>query len=288
MTTRLHSIPDFICLGVPRAGTTWLDNNLRLHPQVYLAEKEIHFFTPTGDYDFYRAHGYAWYYSQFKESPEDAITGEIAIHYLASDIARERISSDYPNMRFIVMLRNPVERFNSIYELLVGRCDFSGSLQEFAAEWRGRNQLRTGLYHEHIQMWLQACPAAELCIVIQDDIKSDPAGVYQKICRFIGADESFVPDTVANRVNEPKAFRSGLVRRIHRRTAMALSYHGLEWIRAPLKASGLPKLIERINKGKEYRVPIRSDDREWLLDYYRPDIEALEVYLNRDLSLWKC
>lgn len=37
--------PDFLVIGAQKAGTTWLDRNLRLHPQIWLPpEKEIHFF----------------------------------------------------------------------------------------------------------------------------------------------------------------------------------------------------------------------------------------------------
>ena len=37
--------PDFLVIGAQKAGTTWLDRNLRCHPQIWLPpEKEIHFF----------------------------------------------------------------------------------------------------------------------------------------------------------------------------------------------------------------------------------------------------
>jgi len=37
--------PDFLVIGAQKAGTTWLDRNLRTHPQIWLPpEKEIHFF----------------------------------------------------------------------------------------------------------------------------------------------------------------------------------------------------------------------------------------------------
>ena len=39
------SLPDFLIIGAQKSGTTWLDRNLRLHPQLWLPpEKEIHFF----------------------------------------------------------------------------------------------------------------------------------------------------------------------------------------------------------------------------------------------------
>lgn len=37
--------PDFLIIGAQKAGTTWLDRNLRTHPQIWLPpEKEIHYF----------------------------------------------------------------------------------------------------------------------------------------------------------------------------------------------------------------------------------------------------
>lgn len=37
--------PDFICIGAQKAGTTWLDTNLRYHPDLWLPPaKEIHYF----------------------------------------------------------------------------------------------------------------------------------------------------------------------------------------------------------------------------------------------------
>jgi hypothetical protein len=282
-----QQVPEFICLGVPRGGTSWLDHNLRLHPGVFLAEKEINFFSPTGDYDFYRDHGYEWYWAYFEGAPDDVVTGEVAIHYLSSDIARDRISRDYPEVRFIAMLRNPVERFNSIYELLAGRQEFVGSLRDFAEDWRGQNQLRAGLYAQHLHNWHEASPSSQFCVILQDDIKADPIGVYKRICRFVGADDSFVPDTVARRVNEPKTFRSAVVRQLYWKTAIWLSYHRVDWLRKPIKASGLPKLVEKLNKRKEYRVPLGAEDGRWLANYYRSDIEELERFLGRDLSAWE-
>lgn len=39
--------PDFVCIGAPKTGTTWLYRNLRIHPEVILPpEKEVNFFYP--------------------------------------------------------------------------------------------------------------------------------------------------------------------------------------------------------------------------------------------------
>ena len=44
MMDRAHSVPHFIGIGAPRCGTTWVFKMLRLHPQIWMPWKEIHFF----------------------------------------------------------------------------------------------------------------------------------------------------------------------------------------------------------------------------------------------------
>src|ERR1700759_3980060 len=41
-----HRYPDFLCIGAQKAGTSWLDRNLRRHPKLWLPPmKELQFFS---------------------------------------------------------------------------------------------------------------------------------------------------------------------------------------------------------------------------------------------------
>jgi len=41
----LKNFPDFFVLGPPRTGTTWLYENLKQHPEIYMsAPKEVFYF----------------------------------------------------------------------------------------------------------------------------------------------------------------------------------------------------------------------------------------------------
>ncbi len=41
---REKTLPDFLVIGAQKAGTTWLHHNLRLHPQIWMPEGEVHYF----------------------------------------------------------------------------------------------------------------------------------------------------------------------------------------------------------------------------------------------------
>lgn len=38
------TLPNLLIIGAQKAGTTWLADNLRQHPDIFLTGKELHFF----------------------------------------------------------------------------------------------------------------------------------------------------------------------------------------------------------------------------------------------------
>ena len=66
MTARL---PDTFVLAAPKAGSTWLADQLRAHPQVFLPpEKELHFFSDEANW----VRGVDWYRERFFAQAGDA------------------------------------------------------------------------------------------------------------------------------------------------------------------------------------------------------------------------
>ena len=94
--------PDFIIIGCQRGGTTSLYNYITSHPDVEPASwKEIHFF----DNNFYK--GLDWYKDQF---PDNRISGEASPYYIVHPHAPKRIAQSKPDVKIIILLRNPIDR----------------------------------------------------------------------------------------------------------------------------------------------------------------------------------
>jgi len=115
-TWRARPWPDFVILGTQRGGTTSLYQWLSEQPGVAPAtRKEIHYF------DLNYAKGEAWYRSHFPRAagrgrPGRPITGEASPYLLFHPLAPARAAADLPAAtRFIVLLREPVERAVSHY-----------------------------------------------------------------------------------------------------------------------------------------------------------------------------
>lgn len=143
---RDRALPDFLVLGVQKGGTTSLFNYLAATPGVMApAKKELHHFDRVSG-DRYRERGSGWYRSNFPRRRDldtaGAITGEATPTYILDPLAMTRILCDLPDSRWIVVLRDPVERALSQYSSRVsGGRQVTPLLEEI--EWEiGR--LRTG------------------------------------------------------------------------------------------------------------------------------------------------
>ena len=102
--------PHFLGVGTQKGGTTTLYRLLKKHRDIFLPEnKEIHYFTK--NYHL----GDQWYINHFQESLPGKIRGEITPYYLFHEAVPSRIKLFRDNMKFIILLRDPVERTLSQY-----------------------------------------------------------------------------------------------------------------------------------------------------------------------------
>ena len=103
-------LPDFLGIGTQKGGTTYLHALLQHHPQIFLATpKEQHFFS------LHWQRGGQWYADQFAQAESHQCCGEVTPYYLFHPEVPQRIKSQLPAAKLIVLLRDPVERALSQY-----------------------------------------------------------------------------------------------------------------------------------------------------------------------------
>src|SRR5262249_33217876 len=108
---RTLCLPDFLIIGAPKAGTTWLAANLDCHPQIYMAKRpgcqdptEVRYFRKSFRLPLK-------YYSSLFLQGKDRIKGDKSPGYSTLTPFRIRfIRSIMPSVRLVFFLRNPVER----------------------------------------------------------------------------------------------------------------------------------------------------------------------------------
>ncbi|HEX2282714.1 MAG TPA: sulfotransferase domain-containing protein, partial [Thermomicrobiales bacterium] len=94
--------PDYIIVGTQKGGTTSLHRYLTAHPQVKGSRgKELHFFS--WKYD----RGLDWYFERFPPEGKAKVVGEASTSYLCHPEAPARVRRELPDVKSIVLLRNP-------------------------------------------------------------------------------------------------------------------------------------------------------------------------------------
>ena len=165
---QLGQPPDYIIIGAQKGGTTSLHRYLTRHPDVGVSlRKEIHFFSSSYD------QGLDWYLAHFPEPGEFAVVGEASTSYLSDPEVPERVRRAVPNVKLIALLRNPVDRAYSQYQMNVRKGVETLSFEEAIAQepvrlrnapnrsselWRFSSYATRGLYAEHLERWLAAFP----------------------------------------------------------------------------------------------------------------------------------
>ena len=120
LTARLRGLPDFIIIGAMKTGSTSLYGFVVQHPAIAPAAKKTlqYFFR---NYEF----GELWYrsnfptnlqrYSFYKKTNQKLISGEASPTYFFYPTVPGRMKKILPNVKLIVILRNPVDRAYSHY-----------------------------------------------------------------------------------------------------------------------------------------------------------------------------
>ena len=194
--------PDFFINGFARCGTTSLYIYLIKHPRILpCAYKEPMFFNK--DY----ALGLDWYLSHFPVMPTEGnyLTGEATTRYIDHPQAAKRLYRHFPRAKFVIMMRNPVERTVSDYNLLVNRgvlkqplkqlvnrleklrSKSEADLARWVQRWRLTNDpIASSLYVYHIERWLSLFSREQFLFLSSEDFYSEPAQTVQKVFRFLG------------------------------------------------------------------------------------------------------
>lgn len=200
------SLPDFLCIGAQRAGTTWLYQMLVKHPEIFMSkQKELHFFDEKPDLSDYeglgkpgrpfyydmnsRAHWH-WYAKQFRKGKNQRISGEITPYYaILSEERVKLIANKLPHLKIIYILRNPVKRAWSGFNLFLhnqGLC-FSDlpEIEQIKKTIMHPTKLLHGDYQRNLNIWDHYFNPEQILYLFYDDIVLYPQDLLNRVISFL-------------------------------------------------------------------------------------------------------
>lgn len=224
LTAPIRPLPDFLVVGAKRGGTTSLWNWLLAHPQMIpmfpAAQnlKSSHYFYMHFD------KGPAWYRGFFRTSltrrrrllGPRTVTGEASPYYLFDPRVPQRIHQLMPDVKIIILLRDPVERAYSHYRERVHEgvetLSFSDALTAESDRLRGEEEhmredpfyysrphdwfsyASRGEYAAQVSRYLEIFPRENVHIVQSEDLYRNPQVVFNSTTDFLGLQRILLKD----------------------------------------------------------------------------------------------
>lgn len=204
---------DFLILGGMKCGSTSLHYLLQKHPNVApTVKKEVNYFSNHyhGGMNWYKTNFTSklsfWWHKRIKKDAR--ITGEASPLYIYHPLAAKRIAQDLPDIKLIVVFRDPVERAFSHYKhiqrrgyeslpfaeaiereieriaaekekLISGVSDYSPELIKYSYLDRGR-------YIEQVKEYYKYFPSDQFLFLKSEDMRADTQGSLNKVVKFLG------------------------------------------------------------------------------------------------------
>jgi len=173
---------NFVVAGTQKGGTTALDKYLRVNKAISMAtKKEVHFFDNEANFD--NTVDYSKYHSHFESGTKRTILGEATPIYMYWHQAPRRIWNYNPQMKFIIILRNPIERAFSHWNMERDRntddLSFSEAIHAEDSRCKGALPLQhrvfsyidRGFYTEQLKRIWSVFPKEQTLIIKSQDLK---------------------------------------------------------------------------------------------------------------------
>lgn len=293
-----NCFPNFLIVGTAKAATTTIHEYLKQHPEIFMTEwKEPSFFTFKGKEEIIFSTDRPVkfitkiddYKSIFKEGRNRKIRGESSTPYLYFyQETIKNIKETVPNhkeVKILIVLRNPIDRAFSQYMMKVRDLVEDRGFLEALLNENGRKKEKAhfdffyadrGLYYEQVKAYLDEFNYVK--ILLYDDFKKNNQLFLNEIVAFLGLKEiEFKEIGKQNISGRPRIkliskllkdnfFKRFLSKCLPRRLKIEIT-----------------SFILSKNLRKE---KLDNESKQFLIEFYREDINKLEKLIGEDLSKW--
>lgn len=311
----------FSIVGAPRCGTTSLARYLSSHPDIcFSSPKEPHFFSrqdlrehPANEVCRLVREQYLDRFFQTRAG--GAVLAEGSVSYLYTPEQMLPAMTMWPDARFILAVRSPLEMLPSLHQRNLYNGD--ETVRDFARAWSlvedrrlGRSIPRTcldarlldykeiGLLGKHVRRFFDVVGRDRCFVSVFDDLVAAPREQYAKILDFLGLPGQFPEDFPVHRAGNQVRF--GWLQRLLKRPPNAVravlasdAYLARENAQADLHnkqgRQRIAMLRKRLLKWNRTSAPPKNLDRHLRLEmceWFRDDVLELSALVGRDLRHW--
>ena len=202
---------DFLIAGTQKGGTTALASFLAQHPDICMAPgKEVHLFDRDAHYFAARSQGFRAYHDLFAGYRNGQVVGEATPSYMFFPAVARRAWEYNPRMKFILLLRNPIERAYSHYVMETRRnredLPFARAIRAEPRRCLRSRLLRDGqavihhtyvsrgMYARQIRDLLKHFPPSRMLVLLTEDLVDRHGETLMHVYDFLGVERVTPPE----------------------------------------------------------------------------------------------
>ena len=285
------NVPSFLIIGAPKSGTTSLHYYMAEHPQVYVSSmvKEARYFAYDSDNADHRAKAgcafpvttWEQYVALFTDASGFKAIGESSPQYLGCRVAAQRIATRLPDVKLVVVLRNPVDRTVSAFIQDVR--NKQAKLSELSGERLSSSRWARGsFYRDDLKRYYDLFSREQIKVIRFKDLKSDTNSIVREVYDFLGVDSTFSPDTSIRHNKGGLPSNPALDRMLR-----SLRNSGIKRTLKPFLPASVRRLYTSLLENNLVaREVLTADQKRIAIKDFRDDILETEELVGMELSDW--
>ena len=287
---------DFAIIGAQKSASTSLQAALSDHPSIWMPHGETAVFESA----FYSKEAVE---REEKSWPRRSMSGlEIGIKrpdYLCLPEAPVNIGRHYPTAKFIVVLRNPVDRALSAYyhyarSGLIPVEAHDRAIDRLLDDWerapsesRRFEILKYGLYGEAIERWFGVFAPEQIRILKQEELVRSPSVELRAIFEWLDVDATVIPHMARQMEGSFNPTRLAIQSRM--RHVLFREVKNERRVSRMALATRAWNAVDNRVLAKFLRAPrpeLSEQTRRRLAEFYSEDLEKLKAITSIDTGNW--
>jgi Sulfotransferase domain len=299
----------FAIVGQPKSGTSALADFLGQHPQICMSMPKEPTYFATDVFEesdaFYGSRKYwefrteAEYEVAFAHCRPGQLRGDASTLYLHSKVAASNLCAANPDLKVIMMLREPVSFMHSLHMQYVNQTmedeiDFARALAKEELRKSGRcipPRVRCpshvfyrerARYSNQLERYYAVFPRDNILAMTMEEFREDNEGHYRRVLELIGVDPEHVPSFAV--VHPSTAPRSRRVNQVLNTPALK---RALFKVLGPVRYGTVKRRVAGLVLREQPRVELPSGLERVLRDEFGPEVDQVSRILGRDLRpIW--
>lgn len=299
--------PNFLIAGTAKSGTTALHYYLQQHPEIYMPtrRKELRFFSEmSGQYngvgdEIYRtpiAKSFDDYLTYYEEVKREKRIGESSPDYLFHyGKSIENIKKYLGDPKIIIILRNPTARAYSHYLMYVRDERETLSFEEALAQEEQRKRenwewgwlyKEVGLYYSQVKAYIDNF--SDVRVYKFEDLKNNSASLLGDLYSFLEVDTSFIPRNLQVQYNVSGIPKRKYIQNFLKKpnTVTSILKPMLNYCLPETTKEFMKNSIHNIKRRNMIKIEMSLNEKNFLNEYYKEDVNKLRKLINDDLPDW--